>query len=614
MSNKNLPTLIPREILFGEPEKVSPQISPDGTRIAYLAPKDGVLNVWVHTIGKGDDIPITKEKKRGIRWYFWAEDNVHIIYLQDSDGDENWHLYSVDLNTGVIRDLTPFSGIQAQVVATDPNFPNEMLISLNLRDRRVHDVYRVNLTTGALEKDTENPGDVVGWLVDPNFQIRGAMAMRSDGGSELCVRPDVKSSWEAFVKWGAEDNFSGAIGFTPDGKGLYLLDSRDANSRRAVEIDIDSGKQIVLAEDPEYDIIGYIIHPWTHKLQAVCILKERRYWRVIDSSIEEDIKKIKEIHKGDFFLLNRDSADKNWLIGFTCDDEPIPYYAYNRETHETTFLFTAQPKLEKYKLAQMKPISLTSRDGLTLHGYLTLPLGMEAKNLPMVLNVHGGPWDRDTWGYNPEAQWLANRGYACLQINFRGSIGYGKKFLNAGNREWGRKMHDDLIDAVNWAIKEGIADPKRIAIYGSSYGGYAALVGAAFTPEVFKCAAEACGPSNLITFLETIPPYWEPLRMLFYERIGNLDTEKEFLKSRSPLFKADNIKIPMLIAQGANDPRVKQAESEQIVNALRNKNISVEYILFSDEGHMFVNPNNRLKFYAAVESFLSKHLGGRVEQ
>jgi dipeptidyl aminopeptidase/acylaminoacyl peptidase len=489
-----------------------------------------------------------------------------------------------------------------------------MLISLNLRDRRVHDVYRVNLTTGALEKDTENPGNVVDWLVDPNFQIRGAMAMRSDGGSELCVRRDVKSSWEAFVKWGAEDNFSGAIGFTPDGKGLYLLDSRDANSMRAVEIDIDSGKQIVLAEDPEYDIIGYIIHPWTHKLQAVCILKERRYWRVIDSSIEEDIKKIKEIHKGDFFLLNRDSADKNWLIGFTCDDEPIPYYAYNRETHETTFLFTAQPKLEKYKLAQMKPISLTSRDGLTLHGYLTLPLGMEAKNLPMVLNVHGGPWDRDTWGYNPEAQWLANRGYACLQINFRGSIGYGKKFLNAGNREWGRKMHDDLIDAVNWAIKEGIADPKRIAIYGSSYGGYAALVGAAFTPEVFKCAAEACGPSNLITFLETIPPYWEPLRMLFYERIGNLDTEKEFLKSRSPLFKADNIKIPMLIAQGANDPRVKQAESEQIVNALRNKNISVEYILFSDEGHMFVNPNNRLKFYAAVESFLSKHLGGRVEQ
>lgn len=619
MSNKNLATLIPREILFGEPEKMSPQISPDGTRIAYLAPKDGVLNVWVRTVGKEEDKPVTQEKKRGIRGYFWAEDNVHIIYLQDSDGDENWHLYSVDLNTGVIRDLTPFLGIQVQVVATDPNFPNEMLISLNLRDRRVHDVYRLNLTTGALEKDTENPGDVMGligqsWLADPNFQIRGAMAMRPDGGTELRVRLDVKNPWEVLVKWRAEDNFCGAIGFTPDGKGLYLLDSRKANSMRAVQIDIDTSKQTVLAEDPEYDIIEHIIHPRTHKLQAVCILKERAYWQVIDSSIEEDIERIKEIHKGDFFLLNRDSVDKNWLIGFTCDDEPIPYYAYNRETHEVTFLFTARSKLEKYKLAQIKPISLTSRDGLTLHGYLTLPLGGETKNLPMVLKVHGGPWGRDVWGYNSEAQWFANRGYACLQINFRGSVGYGKKFLNAGDREWGRKMHDDLIDAVNWAIKEGIADPKHIAIYGGSYGGYATLVGAAFTPEVFKCGAEACGPSNLITFLETIPLYWEPMRMLLYARIGNLDTEKEFLKSRSPLFKANKVKIPMLIAQGANDPRVKQAESEQIVNVLRSKNIPVEYILFPDEGHGFVNPDNRLKFYAAVEIFLSRHLGGRAEQ
>lgn len=617
MSNKNLTTLIPREILFGEPEKRSPQISPDGTRIAYLAPENGVLNVWVRTVGKDDDKPVTQEKKRGIRDYFWAEDNVHIIYLQDSDGDENWHLYSVDLNIGVIRDLTPFLGIQAQVVATDLNFPNEMLISLNLRDRHVHDVYRLNLTTGALEKETENPGDVMGimsqsWLVDPNFQIRGAMAMRPDGGSELRVRPDVESPWEVLVKWEAEDNFCSAIGFTPDGKGIYLLDSREANTIRAVQIDIATGKQKVLAEDPKYDIIGYngyIIHPRTHRLQAVLILKERAYWQVIDPSIEEDFERIKEIHKGDFFLLNRDSADKNWLIEFRCDDEPVSYYTYNRETREATFLFIARPKLEKYKLAQIKPISLSSRDGLTLHGYLTLPLGIEAKNLPMILNVHGGPWGRDIWGYDPEAQWFANRGYACLQINFRGSVGYGKKFLNAGNREWGRKMHDDLIDAVKWAIKEEIADPKRIAIYGSSYGGYAALVGAAFTPDVFKCAAEACGPGNLITFFESLSPYWEPMSKLLYNRIGNLDTEKEFLKSRSPLFKADKIKIPMLIAQGANDPRCKQSESEQIVSALRSKNIPVEYILFPDEGHGFVNPDNRLKFYAAVEIFLSRHLG-----
>jgi dipeptidyl aminopeptidase/acylaminoacyl peptidase len=619
MSKKILPPLIPRELLFGEPERMTPKISPDGKRIAYLAPKYEVLNIWVRTIGKEDDKAVTQEKKRGIRQYFWAENNVHIIYLQDSDGDENWHVYAVDPSNEIIRDLTPFLGVQAQVVATDPNYPDQMLVGLNLRDRRVHDVYRLSLTTGALEKDTENPGDVMSfacqsWLADPNFQIRGAMAMRPDGGSELRVRPDVKSPWEVLVKWGAEDNFCGAIGFTPDGKGLYLVDSREANSMRAVQIDIDSSKQTVLAEDPGYDVTDYIIHPRTHKLQAICILKERAYWQVIDRSIKEDIERIKEIHKGDLFLLNRDATDKNWLIGFDCDDEPIPYYIYNRETHKVTFLFTNQPKIEKYKLAQMKPINLTSRDGLTLHGYLTLPLGLEAKNLPMVLKVHGGPWGRDVWRYEPEAQWLANRGYACLQINFRGSVGYGKKFLNAGNREWGRKMHDDLIDAVNWAIKEEIADPNHIAIYGGSYGGYATLVGAAFTPDVFKCAAEACGPSNLITFFEAIPPYWEPMRKLFYERIGNLDTEKEFLKSRSPLFKADEIKIPMLIGQGANDPQVKQAESEQIVNALRSKNMDVEYILFPDEGHGFVNPDNRLKFYAAVESFLSKHLGGRAEQ
>ncbi len=618
MANKNLPPLIPREVLFGEPERINPQISPDGKRIAYLAPKDRVLNIWVRTIGKEDDRPVTQEKKRGIRLYFWAEDNSHIIYLQDSDGDENWHVYAVNLSKGTIRDLTPLPGVQAQIVAKDPHFPNEILVSLNLRDRRVHDAYRLNLTTGALEKDTENPGDVIGlmgksWLVDPDFQIRGAMAMKPDGGSELRVRPNVKSPWKVLVNWGPEDNFCGAIGFTPDGKGLYLLDSREADTIQVVQIDIDSGKQIVLAEHPEYDIIEHIIHPRTHKLQAVCIYKERAYWQVIDPSIEGDIERIKEIHKGDFFLLNRDSADENWLIEFTSDEEPVSYYVYNRETRESTFLFTARPKLERYKLAQMRPICLLSRDGLTLHGYLTLPLGIDAKNLPMVLNVHGGPWSRDVWGYNPETQFFANRGYACLQINFRGSVGYGKKFLNAGNREWGGKMHDDLIDAVEWAIKEGIADPKGIAIYGGSYGGYAALVGAAFTPDVFKCAVAECGPSNLITFLETIPPYWEPLRKLFYKRIGDLDREKEFLKSRSPLFKADRIKIPMLIAHGANDPRVKQAESEQIVNALRSKNIPVEYILFHDEGHGFVNPDNRLKFYAAVEAFLSKHLGGRTE-
>jgi dipeptidyl aminopeptidase/acylaminoacyl peptidase len=300
-------------------------------------------------------------------------------------------------------------------------------------------------------------------------------------------------------------------------------------------------------------------------------------------------------------------------VGFTKDDGPIPYYAYSRDTKEATFLFVHRPELEKYTLADMEPISFKSRDGLTIEGYITYPPGIPRENLPVVLNVHGGPWYRDSWGYNPEAQWLANRGYACLQVNFRGSTGYGKEHLNAGDKEWGGKMHNDLLDAVDWVVGQGIADPERIAIYGHSYGGYAALVGATFTPDVFCCAIAGMGPSNLITFLETIPPYWKPLLDLMYLRVGNPETEADFLKERSPLFKVDNIVIPMMIVQGANDVRVKQAESEQVVEAMKANGIECEYVLFEDEGHGFVKSENRLEFFSAAEEFLAKHLGGRAE-
>jgi dipeptidyl aminopeptidase/acylaminoacyl peptidase len=610
-----LPPLIPRDILFGNPEKASPQISPDGKYLAYLAPKDGVLNVWVRTIGKDDDRVVTDDKKRGIRAYFWADDNVNLLYIQDKDGDENWHLYAVDYKatTPTTRDLTSHEGVQARVYATNPNFPNEILVGLNIRDKRYHDVYRINLQTGAATLEIENPGDVAGWITDPKFQVRGAYASMPDGGFQLRLRDDAKSEWKPFISWGPDDNNSGPRGFTPDGKGLYLSDSRDANTLRLIEIDIATGKQKVLAEDPQYDVGGLIIHPKKYHVQAVAFTKERTDWQVLDKSIEADYQAIRKIHDGDFFLINRDDADKTWLVGFTSDHGPVPYYAYDRATKKATFLFTNRPALEKHKLAPMQPISFTSRDGLTIHGYLSLPVGVEPKNLPMVLNVHGGPWGRDGWGLNSEAQWLANRGYACLQVNFRGSTGYGKKFLNAGNREWAAKMHDDLIDAVDWAIKQGYADPKRVAIYGGSYGGYAALVGATFTPDVFACAVDIVGPSNIVTLIKSIPPYWATLRKVFDVRVGNVDTEEEFLKSRSPLFKADQIKIPLLIAQGANDPRVKQAESEQIVEAMRKASKPVEYMVFPDEGHGFARPENRLKFYAASEAFLAKHLGGRAE-
>jgi dipeptidyl aminopeptidase/acylaminoacyl peptidase len=334
---------------------------------------------------------------------------------------------------------------------------------------------------------------------------------------------------------------------------------------------------------------------------------------ILDETIRDDFNTIRALDDGDVFATSRDNADRNWIIGFTKDDGPIPYYAYNRDTKKATFLFFHRPEMKNYTLADMEPISFTARDGLTVHGYITYPPGVPREDLPVVLNVHGGPYYRDQWGYNPEAQWLANRGYACLQINFRGSTGYGKKHLNAGDKEWGGKMHNDLIDAVEWAVDQGIADPENVAIYGGSYGGYAALVGATFTPDVFCCAVDAMGPSNLITFLTTIPPYWKPLIDLMYTRVGNPETEEEFLKSRSPLFKVDRIQIPMLIAQGANDVRVKQAESEQVVEAMKEKGIDYEYMLFEDEGHGFVKSENRLKFYAAVEKFLAKHMGGRYE-
>jgi len=393
-----------------------------------------------------------------------------------------------------------------------------------------------------------------------------------------------------------------------------LLDSRNANTGRLVRLNLATNDLRVMAEDPHYDISNALIHPDTHEVQAIAFNKDRVEWVVLDQSIEQDFQRIRSIHRGDFSIVSRDDADTTWILAFTIDNGPILFYSYDRKTQVATFLFENQPELSKHTLAETKPISFTSRDGLTIHGYLTLPTSEEPiGRVPLVLNVHGGPWSRNTWGYNPLAQWFANRDYACLQINFRGSTGYGKDFLNAGNHEWGRNMHNDLVDGVNWAIQAGIADQQKIAIFGGSYGGYAALVGATFTPDLFRCAVDIVGPSNLLTLVRSFPPYWAAFMGVWHKRVGNPDTEEEFLKSRSPLFKVDQIKIPLLIGQGANDPRVKQAESEQIVEAMKSKGIDYEYMLFPDEGHGFAKPENRLKFYAAAEKFLAQYLGGRYE-
>jgi len=610
-----LPPLIGRDVLFGNPEKVSPRLSPDGKRISWVAPNDkNVLQVWVKTVGKEDGKPVTADKKRGIRQYFWAWDSKTLVYSQDNDGDENTHLWGVDLDSGNVRDLTPFQGVKASLTERDPNFPNELLVEMNLRDRHAFDVHRLDLRTGALTLDTQNPGDVAGWSADAKFQVRAAQAQTPDGGTEIRVRDDVKSPWRSFVKVGPGENLD-FLDFNADGTAAYLLSSVGRDTAAVVERNLATGAEKVLASSPEADAEGFFVHPTKHIVQAVAFAPGRAQWKVLDPSIQADFDGIAKLSDGDFAVTNRDAADATWLVAVTRDKGPVRFYSWDRKERKGTFLFVHQPKLEGQTLAEMKPIKIKSRDGLTLNSYLTLPVGVPAKNLPMVLWVHGGPWARDQWGYDPYAQWFANRGYACLQVNFRSSTGFGKKFLHAGDKQWGLKMHDDLLDAVDWAVKEGIADPKKVAIMGGSYGGYATLAGLTFTPEKFACGVDIVGPSNLKTLIASIPPYWKPLRATFDVRMGNVDDPKdaELVKNASPLFKADKIVRPLLIGQGANDPRVNQKESEQIVDAIEKNHGKVTYVLYPDEGHGFARPENRVDFNARAEAFLAACLGGRAE-
>jgi len=610
--------LIPRRVLFGNPERVSPRISPNGASLAWIAPYEGVLNVWIAPLGAdgvawGSAQVVTDDTDRGIRVFRWAHDGRHLLYLQDTGGDENWRLYDVDLHTMRRRDLTPFEGVQAQILATEKKHPGDILVGLNRDNPALHDVYRLDLVTGDLVKQVENPG-FAGWVADTELEIRAGVALEPDGSMVVKVRDGVAGDWRVLLKMPAEDALtSGPIAITADGS-MLALSSVGADTGQLVRIDLGSGATEVLAADPEADVSGVRLHPDTREPQIVTWNKERLEYRVLDDAVAADVVAVRALHPGDPELVSHDHSDMVWLVAFTNDAGPVPYFLYDRQRREGRFLFDHRPELARYELAPMEPFSYTARDGLTIHGYATFPPGAARTGLPAVLNVHGGPWGRDSWGFNPEAQWFANRGYLCLQVNFRASTGYGKAFVNAGDREWGGAMQNDLTDAVAFAVGQGWADPARVAIYGGSYGGYAALAGAAFTPDLFRCAVDIVGPSNLKTLIETIPPYWQPQVSLYHQRVGNPETDAEFLWSRSPLSRASSIRTPLLIAQGANDPRVKQAESEQIVAALRDAGIDYEYMLFPDEGHGFAKPSNRLRFYKAAERFLARHLGGRAEE
>ncbi len=618
-------TLLSRSVLFANPDRTHPKVSPDGKRFAYLSSVDGVLNVWVSPIG---DIahaqPVTHDTKRGVRNYYWAFNNSHILYLQDAAGDENWHLHAVDLKSGVDKDLTPFEGVQARVEGLSHRVPRDVLVGINDRDKRYHDLYRVSLASGARTLVQRNDG-FASYATDDDFKVRLAMKPEKDGSLSV-QEPDAKGGFQAFAKIPYEDTTSTQVlGFDREGAKAYLSDTRERDTAALVELDLATKKTKVIFDDLQADIRDMVQHPTSRKVQAALATYDRLRWHAMDASLRADLDVIEKAAPGEIRLLSRSLDDATWVVSSVVSDRPVTFWLYDRSKKKVDFLFSNRKALEDQKLAKMHPVILKARDGLPLVSYLTLPREADADGdarpdvakgaLPMVLLVHGGPWSRDEYGLDPMHQWLASRGYAVMSVNYRGSTGFGKKFVNAADKQWAGKMHEDLLDAVAWAVKEKIAQPDKIAIVGGSYGGYAALVGLTFTPDTFACAVDIVGPSNLVTLLQSIPPYWESEIEQFSKRIGDARTEegKKFLLSVSPITQAERIRRPLLIGQGANDPRVKQAESDQIVKAMQAKHIPVTYVLYPDEGYGFARPENKKSFFAVTETFLAQCLGGSYE-
>lgn len=617
-----------RGLLFGNPDRVSPLISPDGKKISFLAPRDGVMNVWVAPADKPADAkPVTAEKERGIRRYRWAYTNDYILYVQDKGGDEDFHVLAVDLAKGDTKDLTPHEKTQARIEMLSSKHPGEVLVGLNNRDKKYHDLHRIEIKTGKSKLVLKNEG-YSGFEVDLDFVPRFADKAMPDGSTALY--PIVKAGKETkvdetktFLKIPHEDALTTEmLGFDITGKTLYSLDSRDRNTSALVTIDLATGKPKLIASDAKADVQGTLLHPKDRRVQAVAVTYERKKWITIDPAIAADLEAIGKVADGDVDVVSRSLDDKRWIVAHVVSDGPARYYLYDKAKKKTEFLFSNLAALEKVKLSKMHARVIKSRDGLDLVSYLTLPpdadkgsAGVPDKPLPMVLLVHGGPWARDSWGMNPIHQWIASRGYAALSVNYRGSTGFGKSHVNASNKEWAGKMHDDLLDAVAWAVEKKIADKAKVAIMGGSYGGYATLVGLTFTPETFACGVDIVGPSSLVTLLEAVPPYWAPLVEQFTRRIGDHRTEegKKFLLERSPISRVDKIQRPLLIGQGKNDPRVKQVESDRIVKAMQDKGIPVTYVLYPDEGHGFNRPENRVSFFAASEIFLAQCLAGPYE-
>src|SRR5215471_4429694 len=605
--------LIPREVLFGNPERTKPEISPDGKRLAWLQADQGVLQVWVQTLGNDDAAPVSADRQRPIRRFRWGQDSQTILYSQDVKGNENWHVFAVDLGSRQTRDLTPFEGVRADLFADSPRRPSEVLVQMNREDRARMDVYRLDLRSGEAVLDTKNPGLVKTWAATDELLVKAGVTSRPDGGEDLLVRDSAKGPWRTLTRVGPDDHLE-LLDLTADGKSVLYVTSAGGPTARVVQRALSGGPEKVLAVHSGVDPSDVSVHPTRHVVEGVVFEQGLPAWKLLDPTVKKDFDILAHLSHGFPVVVSRDHADRTWVVGFRDAQGPTKFFSFDRTSLQGKLLFTDRPKLESAGLPERKPIHFAARDGLVLNGYLTRPVGATAPG-PMVLYVHGGPWSRDRWTLDLNAQWLANRGYSVLQVNFRGSTGYGRKFLNAGNRQWGKAMQTDLLDAVDWAVKQRVADKGQVAIMGGSYGGYATLAAAAFTPDVFRCGVDIVGPSNLFTLLRSVPPYWKPARAMFDRRIGNIDDpkDKSLLESASPLFSAEKIRMPLLIGQGANDPRVRPPESEQIVAALEKKGLGVTYVVYSDEGHGFARPENAMDFNARAEAFLGQYLGGRVE-
>jgi dipeptidyl aminopeptidase/acylaminoacyl peptidase len=620
-----LPPLIDRELFFGDPEISGAQISPDGKWISFVKPFNGVRNIWVKKTEDSFDNakPITNDTKRPVTNYFWSRGGKYILFVQDKGGDENFRVYAVNpMETGdpvpPARDLTPLEKIRAYIYDVPKKTPNEIIIGLNDRKPELHDVYKVNIESGERTLLRTNDDNVAGWDIDPNGTVRLGIRQTPDGGTELLLVEG--DNLKQIYSVTPDENF-GTLRFTPDGKSVYMTTNKGNVDKQQFELlDLTTFKTKVIEKDPlnEVDFAGPIFSDKTDKLLATTYLGDRQRIYFKDKQFENNYKRMQKVlPKGEISLTNMTEDETLWMVYVSSDVDPGSRYLYDTKTGKATLVYKSRPNLPSEHLAPMKPVRYNARDGMTIPAYLTIPKGVSAKNLPVVMWIHGGPWGRDVWGYNPYVQFFANRGYAVFQPNFRASTGYGKKFLNAGNKQWGTgAMQHDITDGVNYLIKEGIANPKKIAIAGGSYGGYATLAGLAFTPDLYAAGFSIVGPSNIITLLNSIPPYWAPMKKMFAVRVGDMEKpeERKMLEEQSPLNYAKNIKAPLYVVQGANDPRVKKAESDQIVVATRDLGRQVEYMVAPDEGHGFQGRENRLAMVVAMERFFAKHLGGRVQE